>query len=563
MPLSLQALLAVLPILAAAVMLVGFRWPARTAMPAVYVLAVVIALWAWQMPFAQVAASTIQGMFITFDILYIIFGAILLLNVLKYSGAISAINAGFSRISEDKRVQVVIIAWMFGSFIEGASGFGTPAAIVAPLLVALRFPALAAVMLGMMVQSTPVTFGAVGTPIMVGITGGLEGPEVTAKLAELGIDFETYRQAITVKVAALHAVAGTFMPLFMVAMMTRFFGKNQSWREGLSIAPFAILGGLAFTVPYLLTAIFLGPEFPSLLGALVGMGLLILAVRYKILLPKDTWDFAPQAEWPAHWLGRLKMALDPPVLLQKPAMPILRAWMPYLLVALLLVLSRLPQLPFKELLSAVSIEANAILGTGINASSKPFYLPGTLLIVVVLITWWLHRMRRAEVGRAFGESARMLLGAGFVLLFTVPMVRVYINSGGNLGGYTSMPLAMAEWVSVSVGGVWPLFAPVIGALGAFIAGSNTVSNLMFSLFQYGVAEQLAISGTMVVALQAVGAAAGNMVAIHNVVAAAATVGMLGKEGLTLRRTIIPTVYYLLVVGIMGLLAIYVIGVGDV
>ena len=126
MPLSLQALLAVLPILAAAVMLVGFRWPARTAMPAVYVLAVVIALWAWQMPFAQVAASTIQGMFITFDILYIIFGAILLLNVLKYSGAISAINAGFSRISEDKRVQVVIIAWMFGSFIEGASGFGTP-----------------------------------------------------------------------------------------------------------------------------------------------------------------------------------------------------------------------------------------------------------------------------------------------------------------------------------------------------------------------------------------------------------------------------------------------------
>lgn len=560
MSLTLQAVLAILPILAAAIMLVGLRWPAKTAMPIVYVLAVGIALWAWQMPFMQVAASTIQGMFITFDILFIIFGAILLLNVLKYSGAISAINAGFAQISEDKRVQVVIIAWLFGAFIEGASGFGTPAAIVAPLLVALRFPALAAVMLGMMVQSTPVTFGAVGTPIMVGVTGGLDGPEVAAHLAELGITFETYRQAITVKVAALHAIAGTFMPLIMVSMMTRFFGKNKSWKEGLAIAPFAIAGGLAFTIPYFLTAVFLGPEFPSLIGALVGMGIMIVLVRNKILLPKENWDFAPQAEWPGHWFGTLKMDFQQPES-QKPKMPISLAWLPYLLVAILLVLSRLPQLPLKSMLSSVAIQAQGILGTEINAASKPLYLPGTILIVVVLLTWWLHRMKRQDVGKAVGESARMLLGAGFVLVFTVPMVRVYINSGGNLGGYASMPLAMAEWVSVSVGQIWPLFAPVIGALGAFIAGSNTVSNLMFSLFQYGVADQLAISGTMIVALQAVGAAAGNMIAIHNVVAASATVGMLGKEGMTLRRTILPTVYYVGLVGLLGLIAIYGLGIG--
>jgi lactate permease len=119
-----------------------------------------------------------------------------------------------------------------------------------------------------------------------------------------------------------------------------------------------------------------------------------------------------------------------------------------------------------------------------------------------------------------------------------------------------MPVSMAQWVAAKVGSVWPLFAPSIGALGAFIAGSNTVSNLMFSLFQHSVARSLLISGTVVVALQAVGAAAGNMIAIHNVVAASATVGLLGQEGMTLRKTILPTLYYLFVVGILGLIFIY-------
>jgi len=142
------------------------------------------------------------------------------------------------------------------------------------------------------------------------------------------------------------------------------------------------------------------------------------------------------------------------------------------------------------------------------------------------------------------------------------MVRIYINSGANAIGLSSMPVTMARWVAENVGRVWPLFAPSIGALGAFIAGSNTISNLMFSLFQKSVAESLLISGSLVVALQAVGAAAGNMVAIHNVVAASATVGLLGQEGTTLRKTILPTIYYVTVVGILGLIAIYGLGVSD-
>ncbi|NRB50903.1 MAG: L-lactate permease [Saprospiraceae bacterium] len=557
---STLAFLALLPILAAAILLVGFRFPARLAMPISFIIAALVAIFGWQYSWIDVLASSIQGLFITFDILYIIFGAILLLNLLKYSGGVAAIREGFTNVSGDRRIQVVIICWLFGSFIEGAAGFGTPAAVVAPLMVALGFPAMAAVMLGMMVQSTAVTFGAVGTPILVGVRGGLQNPDLDGRLEGLGASFPEYLQLITTDVAIFHAIAGVLMPTFMVCMMTRFFGTNKSWREGLAVLPFTLVGGAAFTLPYALTGIFLGPEFPSLIGALVGMTIVVSLARRGFLQPKTKWDFPEERSWPKLWLGTLTIDLNQPDGGRK--ISLTKAWLPYLFLALILVLTRLPQLPIKAALTSIKINWTDILGTGINASSTPLYLPGTMLIVVGLITVYLHRMKVDAVRLAFGESARMLLGAGFVLIFTIPMVRIYINSGGNPADLPAMPIAMAEWVSNQVGQIYPLFAPSIGALGAFIAGSNTVSNLMFSLFQFGVAERLGMPTTLVVALQAVGAAAGNMIAIHNVVAASATVGFLGKEGLILRKTIIPTLYYVVLVGILGLLAIHLLDFRD-
>jgi len=171
-------------------------------------------------------------------------------------------------------------------------------------------------------------------------------------------------------------------------------------------------------------------------------------------------------------------------------------------------------------------------------------------------------MHVGELKAAFSESTRTIFGAGFVLIFTIPMVRILINSGVNAADLVSMPVAMAQLVADGVGGVYPFFAPAVGALGAFIAGSNTVSNLMLSDFQFNVAQQLGLSTAFMVALQAVGAAAGNMIAIHNVVAASATVGLLGREGETIRKTILPTIYYLVAAGIIGLIAFYVLGIGD-
>lgn len=557
---GIQALLALLPIALGGVLLVGFRVAAKHAMPAAYIAAVVVAIAGWQMSVGRVMAASIQGLFLTFDLLFIIFGAILLLHTLERSGGVAAIRRSFNGISGDRRVQVVIVAWLFGSFIEGAAGFGTPAAVAAPLMVALGFPAAAAVMLGMMIQSTAVTFGAVGTPVLVGVQGGLGGEAFSAALAAADVTTPEYLRLVTAKVVLLHATAGVLMPTWMIVMLTRFFGANRSWTEGLSILPFTLFGGLAFTVPYVVFGTFLGPEFPSLLGAPVGLALTVAVARRGWLLPRDTWDFPARAEWDEEWVSGLEEELaDVP---EGRGISTASAWAPYALLGVLLVLTRLPSLPVGGWLRMLAITWPDILGSGITATTTPLYLPGFVLLVVVVATALLHRMEMPELAKAFRSSTSVLVGAGIVLVFTVPMVRVYINSDVNGADMLSMPLAMAEWVAGNVGSVWPFFAPMTGALGAFIAGSNTVSNLMFSAFQYGVAERLAMSTVMIVALQAVGAAAGNMIAIHNVVAASATVGLLGKEGATLRKTILPTIYYLLVIGILGLLAVHAIGVTD-
>ncbi|SNS71573.1 L-lactate permease [Pseudomonas segetis] len=553
------ALLAFSPILLAAILLIGLRWPAKRAMPLVYLLTAAVGLLAWDMSFTRILASTLQGLLITLGLLWIIFGAILLLNTLKHSGGITAIRAGFATISPDRRIQAIIIAWLFGCFIEGASGFGTPAAIAAPLLVAIGFPAMAAVLMGMLVQSTPVSFGAVGTPIIVGVSTGLDSHAIGAQLLEQGSSWAQFLQLITSEVAIIHAIVGTVMPLFMAMMLTRFFGREKSWKAGLEVLPFAIFAGLAFTIPYALTGVFLGPEFPSLIGGLTGLAIVTSAARMGFLVPKTSWDFAPAKDWPAEWIGTVEMKLDE--LASKP-MSSLRAWLPYVLVGVLLVISRI----FPEVgnaLKAVVINFPDLLGeAGVSANFQPLYLPGGILVTVVLATFFLHGMKVRELTAAVKESSSVLLSAGFVLLFTVPMVRILINSGVNGAELGSMPIVMARWVADSVGGIYPLLAPSIGALGAFIAGSNTVSNMMFSQFQFGVASSLGFSSALIVAVQAIGAAAGNMVAIHNVVAASATVGLLGREGNTLRKTIWPTLYYVLLTGIIAMIAIYGLGISD-
>jgi lactate permease len=563
MNIAVLGLLALLPIITSGVLLLGLQWPAKRAMPVVLLITAILGLFVWDMSTTRVLASLLQGTVITVSVLWIVFGAIFLLNTLQHTGAIQTIRRGFTNVSPDRRVQAIIIAWCFGTFIEGASGFGTPAAIAAPLLVAIGFPALAAVLMGMLIQSTPVSFGAVGTPIIIGVNNGLDTAAISTQLATQGWTWAEYLQLITTQVALIHALVGTLMPVIMVMMLTRFFGANKSWREGLQILPFALFAGLSFTIPYALTGMFLGPEFPSLLGGLVSMTVVVFAAKRGFLMPKTVWDFPAKSSWLKGWMGSLEIKQDD-VNAPSTVSPIV-AWVPYLLVAVLLVCSRVFA-EFKSLLSSVTLSFSNILGeAGVSAAFSPLYLPGGLLVIAAIAALFLQAksgQKRAVFKNAFFDSSKTIIGAGFVLIFTIPMVRLFINSGVNMSDVPSMPMAGATLFADLFGSAFPLISPTIGALGAFIAGSNTVSNMMFSQFQFEAAMALSLSPALIVASQAVGAAAGNMIAIHNVVAASATVGLLGQEGATLRKTVLPTIYYVIFAGMIALVAGYGLGFAD-
>ena len=549
----MTALLSFLPILAVGVLLVGFRLPASRAMPVSYLVAAGLALFVWQVPGVQVAAASIKGLSLTLRLLFIIFGAILLLNTLKHSGGLAVIRNGFTNISADRRVQVIIIAWLFGAFIEGAAGFGTPAAVTVPLMVGLGFPAMAAVVAGMIIQSTPVSFGAVGTPILVGVNKGLAGDEsVQTAVREMGFgQWDGFLAFVGFKVALLHAIVGTLIPLLLVVFMTRFFGKNKSAREGLAVWPFALFASFALTVPYVLVAGFLGPEFPSLLGALIGLAIVVPVARRGWLVPKgEPWEFPPRAEWEAGWTGGVEIDLKSGQAGEPPKVGVFAAWLPYLLLAGLLVLTRIEALPLKAWLRSIQFKWD-VFGTGIFVDETPLYVPGTVFIVVSLIAVALHRMNGPGVGAAWGESLKTTAKASVALVFTVPMVQVFLNTDGGLAGYEKMPLALANGVAALAGGAYPLLAPALGGFGAFVAGSNTISNMMFSLFQFEVAVKIGIDATWMVALQAVGGAAGNVICVHNVVAASAVVGLSGREGDVIRKTLLVFVYYALAAGVIG------------
>ncbi len=542
--------LAFLPIIVVGVFLVGLRWPASKAMPLSYLVAVGLALWHWQVPGAQVAAASMRGVVICLTLLYIIFGAVLLLNTLRESGGLATIRHGFTAITPDRRVQVIIIAWLFGAFIEGSAGFGTPAAVAVPLLVGLGFPPMAAVLAGMIIQSTPVSFGAVGTPILVGVNTGLGGaPQVETFLAAHGMSQPELLAFIAPKVAVLHAVPGTLIPLLVVTIMTRFFGARRSYRDGLAIWKFAVFAALAMTVPYVAIAFLLGPEFPTLLGSLIGLAIVVPAARRRFLLPAgDPWDFPPATGWLAEWRGTADLHVEEPAR----KLPLWLAWLPYLLIAALLVATRLPSLGLKPLLTGVAFGSKGLFGTAVGFDVQPLYLPGTIFVLVSLVTIGLHRMPAAAFQRALGQSGRMIGSASAALIFAVPMVQVFINSAGGAAGLPSMPVELAGGVASVAGSAWPLFAPAVGGIGAFVAGSNTISNMMFALFQFEVGQRIGADPTWVVALQAVGGAAGNVICVHNVVAASAVVGLVGREGEVIRKTAVVFLYYVVVAGTLGI-----------
>ena len=550
---GILALLAAIPLLTIFILMVSLRWPATKAMPVALGVTLILVLFIWKTPVNWVIASGINGVVVMLKIIFIVFGALTLLFTLKESGALGVINHGFSTISPDRRVQTIIIAWLFGGFIEGAAGFGVPAALVAPLLLSLGFPALAAVMVALIANTTPGPFGAVGTATIIGVGSSLNTPEVLRNLSDSGMVYSGFIHQIGIWTAVLHALPGILMPLIMSVVLTRFFGENRSFKEGLAIWPYAIFAGLCFVIPYLAVAIFLGPEFPSLLGSLIGLFVLIPLTKAGFLKPKKVWDFPGKEKWEKNWNGSITITDT----ISKDGITLFKAWTPYELIALLLVITRVSFLPFGNWIKSVKYTIPPLFGTTITADLDPLNNPGImpfLLITLACIPFF--RMNKKQVLVACKESVKRIQGPFISLFFAVPMVQIMITSGTNDHGFVSMPIAMAQFMETVFRSAWPLIDSFVGALGAFMSGSNTVSNMLFSLFQYTIAGNLGISHIIIVSLQNVGGSFGNMINIQKIITACAVVGLIGVEGLIIKRTIIPMTVAILITGIVGLILVF-------
>ncbi|WP_199919405.1 L-lactate permease [Helicobacter enhydrae] len=516
----LNIALAFLPIVLILVMMIGLKQSSRLSLSLALVVSIAVGSLVWQMDFTAISAYVLYGFLKAFDILVIVFGAILILNTLKFSGGMDTINSAFSAVSTDRRIQVLIIGWAFGAFIEGAAGFGTPAALAAPLLVGLGFPALAAAMSALILNSSPVSFGAVGTP-----TNGIQ--TAIGKLLEAGgIDVANYMSEVTIITAGIHSVSAMIIPTLVVFLLVKFFGKNRSFADALPAIPFALFASVMFIIPYFLIAKYGGYEIPSLVGGLICLGILVLAAKIGFLTPKESWDFDHPSQWADAWIGAQKSEAQA----HSKKISLVMAWLPYLLISLILVITRIPEFGLKGQLTSLGIRFPEIFGVSNTAYKFAYaYLPGIIpFMLVAILTIFLHRMTAQEVKDAWKSTFKQVGAAVIPLCAGVAMVQLMVNSGNNPIHLDSMLKVMAQFFADISGHAYVVVAPLIGVLGAFFSGSNTVSNILFSPLQFEAANLVGLKTQVIMALQNIGGAAGNMICINNIVAACATVGLIGK-----------------------------------
>ncbi|MDA3056089.1 MULTISPECIES: L-lactate permease [unclassified Campylobacter] len=548
----MHTLLAFLPIIVILIMMIGFKLSSRLSLSVAMFLAIGIALSAFSVNAdgTSVLAYVLLGFLKAFDILVIIFGAILILNTMKYSGAMQSINNGFTKISTDRRVQVLIIGWAFGAFIEGAAGFGTPAALAAPLLVGLGFPALGAALACLVLNSSPVSYGAVGTP-----TFGVK-TTVQSLVEGSGGNIDSYITTVSTNTAIIHSIGAIFIPFIVVMIMVKLFGKNKSFKDAFPALPFALLASLSFIVPYLIAAKFLGIELPSLLAGLISLGILIVAAKAGFMTPKDNWDFAPRAEWQEYWIGSTQAKVEET---SKKDMSLFMAWLPYILISFILVVTRIPAIGLKPILQSWKINlftADSLM-FGVPGTAYSFnygYLPGIIpFILVAILTIFLHRMSGEDVKEAWSKTFKQVAAAAIPLAAGLALVQLMLNVGTTVDGTNySMIKLMAKFFADISGQAYVAVAPLVGVLGAFFSGSNTVSNMLFSGLQYETATLVGLKTEVIVALQNVGGAIGNMVCINNIVAVCATVGLLGKgEARCLTYNLAPCIFYVILAVILG------------
>lgn len=517
--------------------------PSYIALPATGLLVLIIQLVFWHNDTTRIFASVGASVVSTLVPVTIIFGAILFNKYIEDSGAINVIKSWLANITPNPTAQLMIIGWAFAFMIEGASGFGTPAAIAAPLLVSLGFRALPVAILALVMNSVPVSFGAVGTPTWYGFSQ-LDLTGVT--------DHEAFYSVLGIKTALLHSVASLVIPLLALAFVV-------SWSEIRKNLVFIYLSVASCVIPYFLIAQF-NYEFPALLGGAIGLLVSVFIAKKGIGISKD--------------FNISECGIDESSITtysKVDGRQVFRALFPFILLIGFLVITRIKQLPFKAALQnndtlfnvdlglfnfAVSksftFNFNNIFGTDISDKYQLLYVPSLIPFIITVIICSFVLRDKAGLVPTIVKSSLSSVKLTFVALFgAFVMVKLMMLTTSVDGQVTvqSMVNKIGTVFSSSLGQYWLPFASYLGAIGAFFSGSNTVSNLTFGSIQEEIAKQINYPVTTVLALQSIGGAMGNMICLNNIIAVCSVTAVVNQEGYIIKKTFVPMfIYGLIAIG---------------
>ncbi|MED2915990.1 L-lactate permease [Bacillus thuringiensis] len=530
----ISAAVALIPIIFFFLALAIFRMKGYVAGFITVVLTVLVALFAYKMPFMMAMAATGYGfLYGLWPIAWIIIMSVFLYKISVKTGQFDVIRASVLSVTNDHRLLVILIGFSFGAFLEGAAGFGAPVAITAALLAGLGLNPLYAAGLCLIANTAPVAFGAMGIPITVaGQVTGID-PHKIGQMAGHQLPF-----------------LSLFVPFFIVFLMDGFKGIRQTW-------PALLVAGSSFAITQFITATFLGPELPDITSALVS--LISLALFLKVWQPKEIYQ-SGQAN---SEVATTTAASMPKLTFGK----VVKAWSPFIVLTVMVVIwsqsffkalfapgGALASLVFKfEIpgLHNLVMKAEPIVNkpTPYEAILKFDVLSatGTAILIACIISMFILKMNVKDAVVTFKETLSELkmpiLSIGFVLGFA------FIANYSGLSSTLALALA-------GTGGLFPFFSPFLGWIGVFLTGSDTSANALFSNLQAITAQQVGVSEVLLVAANTTGGVTGKMISPQSIAIACAAVGLAGKESDLFRFTVKHSLFFVIIVGIMTYVQAY-------
>lgn len=530
----LSSLIALLPIAFFFIALAVLRMKGWLAGTLTVAIALAVALLFYRMPVQQAFAAGAYGfIYGLWPIAWIILGAVFLYKVSVKTGQFDIIRASILSVTEDQRLQMLMVGFAFGAFLEGAAGFGAPVAITAALLVGLGFKPLYAAGLCLIVNTAPVAFGAMGIPIIVaGQVTGLDQFEIGQ-------------------------MAGRQLPFLTIIVLFWIMAIMDGWRGVKETWPAVLVAGGSFAIAQYLTSNFIGPELPDITASLASLVCLTLFLRRWKPVRIFRFDTETSAEAAAQ-------ALEAP---RYRTGQIIKAWSPFLILTAMVTVWSIK--PFKALFAAGGPLEHWVLKLPVPALDQlvqkmPPIVPspsayeavykfdavsatGTAIMLGAVLAIVLLKMRPAAALRTFGETANELK----VPIYSIGMVLAFAFIANYSGLSATLALALAH-----TGKAFTFFSPFLGWLGVFLTGSDTSSNALFSALQATTAQQIGVSEVLLVAANTTGGVTGKMISPQSIAIACAAVGLAGKESDLFRFTVKHSLIFTVMVGIITTLQAY-------